>query len=106
VTAETDRANLGRLVRETWVTWAKRQRRPKPSWLIGWDYLDADQREVDMLIGEAVAESERERVLRHLTAFADELAAEHEPPTAVCKHAEGIRLAVQHCEMITDGSDG
>jgi hypothetical protein len=61
--SDTDREKLGRLVRETWVTWAKRQRHPKPSWLIGWDYLDADQREVDMLIGEAVAEAERKRMV-------------------------------------------
>jgi len=52
---ESLREQRGRLVRETWVTWAKRSRHPKPSWLIPWDGLDADQREVDMLIGEAVA---------------------------------------------------
>ena len=54
---ESLREQRGRLVRETWVTWAKRHRRPKPSWLIGWDDLDADQREVDTLIGDAVAEA-------------------------------------------------
>jgi hypothetical protein len=59
--AETLREQRGRTVRETWVTWAKHQRNPKPSWLTGWDDLDADQREVDMLIGEAVAEGERRR---------------------------------------------
>jgi hypothetical protein len=59
--SEPIRVQRGRLVRETWVTWAKRQRRPKASWLIGWDDLDADQREVDMLIGDAVAAAERER---------------------------------------------
>jgi hypothetical protein len=58
---EPIREQRGRLVRETWVTWAKRQRRPHDSWLIGWDDLDEDQREVDMLIGEAVAAAERER---------------------------------------------
>ena len=58
---ESLREQRGRTVRETWVTWARRQRRPKPSWLIGWDDLDEDQREVDMLIGEAVAEGERRR---------------------------------------------
>jgi hypothetical protein len=64
------RVQRGRLVRETWVTWAKRQRRPKPSWLVPFDDLDADQREVNMLIGEAVAEAERARIA--------ELAAKHE----------------------------
>jgi hypothetical protein len=60
--AETLREQRGRTVRETWVTWAKHQRNPKPSWLTGWDDLDADQREVDMLIGEDVAAAERERI--------------------------------------------
>ena len=59
---DTDREKLGRLVRETWVTWAKRHRRPEPVWLIGWDRLDADKREACMLIGEAVAAAERARI--------------------------------------------
>ena len=58
---EPIREQRGRLVRETWVTWARRQRHPKDSWLTGWDDLDADQREVDMLIGEDVAAAERSR---------------------------------------------
>lgn len=50
-----DREPLGRLVRETWVAWAREQYRPKPSWLAGWEDLDNGQREVDMRIGSAVA---------------------------------------------------
>ena len=53
--ADTDREQLGKLVRQTWVQWASEQRRPKRSWLAGWDKLDPGQREVDMRIGEAVA---------------------------------------------------
>jgi hypothetical protein len=53
--ADTDREQLGRLVRQIWVRWASEQRRPKRSWLTGWDQLDAGQREVDMRIGEAIA---------------------------------------------------
>jgi hypothetical protein len=49
-----DREALGRLVRETWVAWAREQSDPKPSWLTGWDDLDGGQREVDMRIGEAI----------------------------------------------------
>jgi hypothetical protein len=49
------REDLGRIVRETWVAWAREQPDPKPSWLTDWDDLDAGQREVDMRIGEAVA---------------------------------------------------
>lgn len=52
-----DREMLGRIVRETWVQWAHEQQAPKPSWLAGWDELDSGQREVDMRIGEAVANS-------------------------------------------------
>jgi hypothetical protein len=56
------REQRGQIVRETWVTWAKRQREPKPSWLVPWDDLDDGQREVDMLIGDAVAAAEQERI--------------------------------------------
>lgn len=54
------REALGRLVRETWVEWAREQPDPKPSWLVPWEDLDEGQREVDMRIGEAVtADSEQ-----------------------------------------------
>lgn len=49
------RESRGRLVREIWVAWAREQPDPKPSWLLGWDEIDAGQREVDMRIGESVA---------------------------------------------------
>jgi hypothetical protein len=45
------REALGRQVREAWVAWAQRQGNSKPSWLVGWDDLDAGQREVDEEIG-------------------------------------------------------
>jgi len=43
--------DLGRVVRETWIEWARRQPDCKPSWLVPWDELDDAQREVDRLIG-------------------------------------------------------
>lgn len=49
-----DREALGRLVREVWVTWAREQPDPKPSWLVGWDDLPEPDREVDRRIGEAL----------------------------------------------------
>jgi hypothetical protein len=49
------REQRGRLVRETWVTWAKRSRHPLASWLTPFDDLDEDRRESCRLIGEAVA---------------------------------------------------
>ena len=42
---------LGRIVRQTWVEWAREQPDPKPSWLLGWDDLDNRQQEADMRIG-------------------------------------------------------
>lgn len=50
------REKLGRIVRETWVKWAENQTYAKPSWLDPWEQLDDGQKEVDMLIGEAVAQ--------------------------------------------------
>jgi hypothetical protein len=61
----------GRLVRETWVTWAKRQPDPKPSWLVPWEDLSEDQRKVDAEIEAAVRADELERFRRFSRAFAD-----------------------------------
>ena len=54
----------GRLVRETWVRWAQRQPDTKPSWLVPWEDLGEDQREVDAEIELAVRKAEREDILR------------------------------------------
>jgi hypothetical protein len=43
--------NLGRMVRDEWVAWAREQPDPKPSWLTPWDGLDEGQRAVDIRIG-------------------------------------------------------
>ena len=66
---QSPREQRGQTVRETWVTWAKRQRAPKRSWLVGWDDLDSGQREVDMLIGDAVAAAERARIIALADAY-------------------------------------
>lgn len=50
-----NRIELGQLVRDVWVKWAKDQLNPKPSWLIPWEELDQGQRQVDCEIGEAIA---------------------------------------------------
>jgi len=72
-TTATDREALGRIVRETWVKWAKEQSNPKGHWIVTWDALDAGQREVDMRIGEAVQAAalarERQRVTVLRTAL-------------------------------------
>jgi hypothetical protein len=65
------RVALGMLVRAVWVAWAREQPDARPSWLAAWAELDEGQREVDMRIGEAVAETERER----LAQLAEEVGA-------------------------------
>lgn len=56
--AGADRERLGRLVRDVWTRWAAQQPDVDlhPTWLTPWNRLAARDREVDMLIGEAVAE--------------------------------------------------
>lgn len=46
------REELGRLVREVWIEWAKEQPAPKASWLVEWDGLSEPDKEVDRRIGE------------------------------------------------------
>ena len=65
--------DLGRLVRETRVAWALEQDGPKPSWLTGWDELDAGQREVDSRIGAAVEAEVRRRVAADFKRLAGDL---------------------------------
>ena len=50
--AGISREALGRQVRETWITWARAQPDPKPSWLASWEQLGAADQEADCLIGE------------------------------------------------------
>ncbi len=50
------RDNLGRVVREAWVNWAKTQTYCKDSWLVPWNDLSENDREADRQIGEAVAD--------------------------------------------------
>jgi hypothetical protein len=69
---DTDREQLGRLVRQVWVRWASEQRRPKRSWLVGWDQLGDGQREVDMRIGETVAAHVTAKVMGDLPALRTE----------------------------------
>lgn len=47
-----DREELGRMVRNIWIVWAKEQPNPKPSWLVPWEELSESDREVDRRIGE------------------------------------------------------
>lgn len=58
----------GRIVRDTWVKWAREQPDPKDSWLVPWEDLDDGQREVDARIEAAVRADERERTRQWLNA--------------------------------------
>lgn len=61
---------LGRLVRETWVAWARKQPdvADHPSWLVGWDDLPERDREVDRRIGQAVISAAFEGLAAHYPA--------------------------------------
>ncbi len=50
-----DREQLGRMVREAWVDWARTQPNPKPSWLVPYDELSEPDKEADRQIGERIA---------------------------------------------------
>lgn len=49
------RDQLGRMVRESWIRWAKCQPNPKPSWLVPYDELSESDKEADRIIGEDIA---------------------------------------------------
>lgn len=46
----TNREDGGRLVREAWIAWAKKQSNPKASWLVPWDALDDASKEASQVI--------------------------------------------------------
>jgi hypothetical protein len=113
-----DREALGRLVRETWVAWAKEQYRPKPSWLLPWEDLDNGQREVDMRIGSAVAaqavadaELGNERMKAQLFALAAHLPAIRRALTIAAAEAKydyeakPYRSAIQALGISEEGAD-
>lgn len=50
-----DRENLGIIVRDEWMAWAREQPNIKTSWLTPWTLLTEPEREVDRRIGERIA---------------------------------------------------
>lgn len=46
-----DEEELGRVVREIWIEWAREQPNPKASWLIPWDELPEELKVPDRIIG-------------------------------------------------------
>ncbi len=61
-----DRDDLGRVVREAWIVWAREQPVVKPSWLVPYDDLPEADKEADRRIGEAVTRMYENRMLRDL----------------------------------------
>ena len=49
-----ERDQLGRLVRELWISWAEKQPNPKQSWLVPYDELSESDKEADRVIGEGM----------------------------------------------------
>lgn len=82
------RDELGRIVREAWVRWAGQQPEPRPGWLIQWPDLNEADREVDRLIGEAVA-----------------AAIEPPRPEAIVYASEGVLHAFEDCDEAITFSD-
>ena len=66
---------LGEQVRQTWVEWAREQPDPKASWLVPWEALDGSQRDVDMRIGQAVANLYRSILARQRHALIETIDA-------------------------------
>ena len=52
--SQPSRDDLGRVVRDAWIAWARTQPNPKPSWLVPYRDLAEPDKEADRLIGEAV----------------------------------------------------
>lgn len=48
------RDELGEMVRDVWIQWAKEQDNPKPSWLVPYSDLSEPDKEADRLIGETL----------------------------------------------------
>lgn len=54
-----EREELGQIVRDEWIAWAREQQNPKPSWLMPWESLSEPSKEVDRRIGVRIATRER-----------------------------------------------
>ena len=67
------REDLGKLVREVWVAWAREQPSPKASWLVEWEGLCEADREVDRRIGERLAQEGVTLAMRSAGAALDRL---------------------------------
>jgi hypothetical protein len=51
-----DLNDLGRIVCNAWIEWAKEQPNPKASWLVPYDELSQADKDADIRIGQAVVD--------------------------------------------------
>jgi len=49
--------DLGKIVRDAWIEWAKEQPSPKASWLVPYEELSQPDKDADIRIGWAVVNS-------------------------------------------------
>jgi len=49
--------NLGKIVRNAWIEWAKEQSSPKSSWLVPYEELSQADKDADIRIGRAVEDA-------------------------------------------------
>lgn len=67
------RDELGEMVRNVWIQWAKEQPEPKPSWLVPYSDLSEEDKEADRMIGEALFHRGAMRVLLAQTSYPVEI---------------------------------
>ncbi len=89
------RERLGRRVREVRIAWAQRQPSPKPSWLVPWDDLGENDKEVDRCIGSVIW---ADCIAVHAGSIAS---------AELTQLTEGARMAVENeIEANEDSEDG
>lgn len=112
-----DRDQLGKIVRDAWIEWAKEQPDPKPSWLLPWEDLAEPDKEADRRIGEAVVRACEPGAIRPLAY----LAVPYSDPSPAVREMrfievnrvaaklmrEGVHLfsPISHCHQIIKDND-
>jgi hypothetical protein len=94
---DDDRDALGKHVRAVWISWAREQPNPKPSWLVPWEGLGEADREVDRRIGEVLyrrGQAERERHVEGVAVQFRQMMAQPMP----CGHTLGDLIGGQDDE--------
>ena len=91
---DQERERLGRLVRELWIDWAKKQPAPKPSWLVPFDELSEPDKEADRVIGYGL-----------LLEFNSEMTGERMNHERLKQIAEDLRTQLHGFRQLFDEND-